>query len=126
MATKPTLTDSASNTITLEHPQVGNLVKKNIWEKIQKETLNGTTLEQTSFRKYEYVLTYKNVDATLYTTIYNFLVSALDANRTINFSYTDKWSVASNVEVAVILGDEESAGGSMANFKITLRETTKR
>ncbi|PIW95192.1 MAG: hypothetical protein COZ07_06995 [Candidatus Infernicultor aquiphilus] len=125
MATKPTLTDGV-NTITLEHPQVGNLVKKNIWDKIQKETLNGTTLEQTAFRKYEYILTFKNVDATLYTTVYDFLTTALDYNRAINFSYTDKWSVANNVEVAAILGDEESAGGSMANFKLTLRETTKR
>ncbi|MCK9461585.1 MAG: hypothetical protein M0R80_18305 [Proteobacteria bacterium] len=122
---KPTITDSASNVLTLEHPDVG-VVRRNLWDKVSARTKNGTAFERINYRKYIYELNFKNMDRTKYDEIDAFLVSALNAGRTLTFNYTDRWATANGIQVLVALGDDNSQGGTITSSSVIIEEVVKR
>ena len=122
---KPTIYDGVS-TLELEHPESGTPVRRNLWDKVSATTKNGTSFERVNFHKFIYELDYKNMTRAKYDEAYNFLITALNAGRSLYFSYTDRWTLADNVQVLVSLGDDESQGGSVVATKLVIEEVVKR
>jgi len=122
MRSKPTLTDGV-DTITLEHPIVSGLNKGNLQNTVVNETMGGRTFIQRQYYKREYSLSFKNLDRTYYTEIYDFLNTAYSAGRSITFNYSEKWTEADDVLVFVELSEESSDGGDMCSFSLNLKET---